>query len=146
MLFTSASSVGIHFPSESLFCWVGLFIFGLLLFAKPNRASDFYIYLFFFFVNSNSHLFKPQIINSATRSPSCVELFTLFRESKLTEWKLGGKTASLKLYKNKDNGGTTLPAMEEFPSIFYEIYFKYYWIEIIKSVLITNQLLLVSQQ
>lgn len=36
--------------------------------------------------------------------------------------------------------------MEEFPSIFYEIYFKYYWIEIIKSVLITNQLLLVSQQ
>lgn len=50
MLLTSASSVGIHFPSASLFCWVGLFIFGLLLFAKPNRASDFYIYLFFFFL------------------------------------------------------------------------------------------------
>lgn len=62
---TSASSVGTHFPSEPLFCWVGLFIFGLLLFAKPKRASDFYIYLFFpFFVNSTSHLFKPQIINT----------------------------------------------------------------------------------
>lgn len=76
MLLTSASSVGIHFPSASLFCWVGLFIFGLLLFAKPNRASDFYIYLFFsFFVNSTSHLFKAQIISSGNRLtflPGCL--------------------------------------------------------------------------
>lgn len=91
-------------------------------FVCKAKQSFWFLYLSILFFLCKQHfslIRASKLLTVEIGSPSCVEFFTLFRESKPTEWKQGGKTASLKWYKNKDNAGATLPTTEEFPSIFY---------------------------
>lgn len=76
---------------------------------KAKQSFWFFVFIYLFLICKQHFSLIHWLLTVEIRAPSCTELFTLFRESKATEWKQAGKTALLKWYKNKDSAGTTLP-------------------------------------